>query len=158
MPLYDCMLLLKPKVERTAIIELVARLGRRVHSLNGVVTDIKSFGKVYLGYGIKKLDGRFYQGQMMQMTMMVTPKFPKELEYLNKDDRLLRWLLVKYRDTSYGLEFVNESDSKGSFYNKFANSDLFEDDEVDDDDEEYELEESVNDESKQENTDVSQKN
>jgi len=152
------MLLLKPKVERTAIIELVARLGRRVYSLNGVVTDIKSFGKVYLGYGIKKLDGRFYQGQMMQMTMMVTPKFPKELEYLNKDDRLLRWLLVKYRDTSYGLEFVNESASKGSFYNKFANSDLFEDDEVDDDDEEYELEESVNDESKQENTDVSQKN
>jgi small subunit ribosomal protein S6 len=152
------MLLLKPKVERTAIIELVARLGRRVYSLNGVVTDIKSFGKVYLGYGIKKLDGRFYQGQMMQMTMMVTPKFPKELEYLNKDDRLLRWLLVKYRDTSYGLEFVNESDSKGNFYNKFANSDLFEDDEVDDDDEEYELEESVNDESKQENTDVSQKN
>jgi len=152
------MLLLKPKVERTAIIELVARLGRRVYSLNGVVTDIKSFGKVYLGYGIKKLDGRFYQGQMMQMTMMVTPKFPKELEYLNKDDRLLRWLLVKYRDTSYGLEFVNESDSKGSFYNKFANSDLFEDDEVDDDDEEYELEESVNDESKQENTDVPQKN
>lgn len=152
------MLLLKPKVERTAIIELVARLGRRVYSLNGVVTDIKSFGKVYLGYGIKKLDGRFYQGQMMQMTMMVTPKFPKELEYLNKDDRLLRWLLVKYRDTSYGLEFVNESDSKGNFYNKFANSDLFEDDEVDDDDEEYELEESVNDESKQENTDVPQKN
>jgi hypothetical protein len=31
---------------------------------------------------------------------------------------------------------VNESDSKGSFYNKFANSDLFEDDEVDDDDDE----------------------
>lgn len=158
MPLYDCMLLLKPKVERAAIIELVSQLGKRVHSLNGVVTDIKSFGKVYLGYGIKKLDGRYYQGQMMQMTMMVTPKFPKELHYLNKDDRLLRWLLVKYRDTSYGLQYVNELDSKGSFYNKFSNSDLFEDDEVDDDDEEYELEESANDESKQENKDASQEN
>ena len=46
MPLYDCMLLLKPKVERAPIIELVSQLGKRVHSLNGVVTDIKSFGKV----------------------------------------------------------------------------------------------------------------
>ena len=45
MPLYDCMLLLKPKVERAPIIELVSQLGKRVHSLNGVVTDIKSFGK-----------------------------------------------------------------------------------------------------------------
>lgn len=69
MPLYDCLLLLKPQVERAAIVELLSRLGRRVYSLNGVVTDIKSFGKVYLGYGIKKLDGRYYQGQMMQMTM-----------------------------------------------------------------------------------------
>lgn len=61
MPLYDCLLLLKPQVERAAIVELLSRLGRRVYSLNGVVTDIKSFGKVYLGYGIKKLDGRYYQ-------------------------------------------------------------------------------------------------
>jgi len=159
MPLYDCMLLLKPQVERAAIVELLSRLGRRVYSLNGVVTDIKSFGKVYLGYGIRKLDGRYYQGQMMQMTMMVTPKFHKELEYLNKDDKLLRWLLVKYRDTSYGLEFVNESESRGSFYNKYANSDLFEDEEEDDDDEqEYEVEEFANGETKQENNNVPEEN
>lgn len=159
MPLYDCLLLLKPQVERAAIVELLSRLGRRVYSLNGVVTDIKSFGKVYLGYGIKKLDGRYYQGQMMQMTMMVTPKFHKELEYLNKDDKLLRWLLVKYRNTSYGLEFVNESESGGSFYNKYAKSDMFDDDEEDDDDDqEYEVEEYADGDTKQENKDVPEEN
>lgn len=96
---------------------------------------------------------------MMQMTMMVTPKFPKELEYLNKDDKLLRWLLVKYRNTSYGLEFVNESESRGSLYNKYSKSDMFDDDEEDDDDDqEYEVEEYADGDTKQENKDVPEEN
>ncbi|CAL4952418.1 unnamed protein product [Urochloa decumbens] len=112
MPLYDCMLLAKPLVTREAMAELVARVARRAYQRNGVVTDVKSFGKVQLGYGIKKLDGRHYQGQLMQMTMMVPPSFTKELHYLNKEDRLLRWLVVKHRDAVYGLEFINEDDGR----------------------------------------------
>ncbi|GLJ12888.1 hypothetical protein SUGI_0199860 [Cryptomeria japonica] len=152
MPLYDLVLMLKPHVERRAMVELLSRLGKRVHSLNGVITDIKSFGNVHTAYGIKKLDGRYYQGQMMQMTMMVTPKFPKELEYLNKDDRLLRWLLVKSRNTSYGMDFISESEGKGSLYNKYAKGGWFEDgdDEYDDDADEYEVEESSEVEAKKE--------
>ncbi|KAL5989952.1 hypothetical protein ACLOJK_010847 [Asimina triloba] len=61
MPLYDCMLLLKPHVEKVSFMDLAARIGRHVYKRNGVLTDVKYFGKVYLGYGIKKLDGRFYQ-------------------------------------------------------------------------------------------------
>ncbi|PUZ58711.1 hypothetical protein GQ55_5G529600 [Panicum hallii var. hallii] len=112
MPLYDCMLLVKPLVTREAMSELVARVARRAYQRNGVVTDVKSFGKVQLGYGIKKLDGRHYQGQLMQMTMMVPPSFTQELHYLNKEDRLLRWLVVKHRDAVYGLEFINEDDGR----------------------------------------------
>lgn len=92
--------------------ELVARVGKHVYTKNGVLTDIKSFGTVQLGYGIKKLDGRYFQGQLMQMTMMATPNINSELRYLNKEDRLLRWLLVKHRDTKYGLEFLTEEDGK----------------------------------------------
>ncbi|KAJ4957811.1 hypothetical protein NE237_024922 [Protea cynaroides] len=145
MPLYDCMLLLKPHVKKEALMDLVARVGRHVQGRNGVLTDIKSFGTVQLGYGIKKLDGRHYQGQLMQMTMMTTPNFNKELKYLNKEDRLLRWLLVKHRNTRYGLDFVGGDDGKGEL-NKFPRSRMYDDEDIDDDDDdddddEYEVDE-----------------
>ncbi|EHA8589609.1 hypothetical protein COCNU_scaffold011442G000010 [Cocos nucifera] len=61
MPLYDCLLLAKPQVKKEALMDLVARVSRRVYQRNGVITDLKSFGTVQLGNGIKKLDGRHYQ-------------------------------------------------------------------------------------------------
>lgn len=61
MPLYDCMLLLKPHVKKEALMDLVAKVGKHVYRKNGVLTGLKSFGTVQLGYGIKKLDGRYYQ-------------------------------------------------------------------------------------------------
>lgn len=157
MPLYDCLLLMKAQVEKTSFLDLVSRVGRRVYQQNGVITDMKSFGYVNLAYGIKKLDGRHYQGQLVQMTMMVPPSFNKELQYLNKEDRLLRWLVVKHRESAvYGLEFVNEDEGEdelnmfrtGGLYNKGreededdeAEAENEDEDESDEDDEEYEAE------------------
>lgn len=135
---------MKPHVKKEALLDLVARVGKHVFRKNGVVCDIKSFGVVQLGYGIKKLDGRYYQGQLMQMTMMATPNMNKELHYLNKEDRLLRWLLVKHRDTKYGLEFLSEDDGKSEL-SKFplrsmTDEDDEDEDDDDDDDEEYNVE------------------
>lgn len=145
MPLYDCVLLLKPHVKKEALMDMVARIGRDVYKKNGVVTEVKSFGTVQLGYGIKKLDGRFFQGQMMQLTMMASPMMNKELHYLNREDRLLRWLLVKHRDTKYGLEFLTEEDEKREL-SRFPRSSIFDDEDADkdvdddeDDDDEYEV-------------------
>lgn len=145
MPLYDCVMLLKPHVKKESLMDLVARVSKHVYARNGVLTDIKSFGTVQLGYGIKKLDGRYFQGQLMQMTMMATPNINKELHYLNKEDRLLRWLLVKHRDTKYGLDFLSDEGSRGEF-NRLTRPTIYDDaddadeDEDDDDDEEYQPE------------------
>ncbi|PPS15189.1 hypothetical protein GOBAR_AA05387 [Gossypium barbadense] len=50
-----------PHVKKEGLIDLVARVGRHVYSRNGVLTELKSFGTVQLGYGIRKLSGRYYQ-------------------------------------------------------------------------------------------------
>ncbi|XP_009598616.1 small ribosomal subunit protein bS6m [Nicotiana tomentosiformis] len=138
MPLYDCMLLLKPHVKKEALMDLVAKVGKHVYRRNGVLADLKSFGTVQLGYGIKKLDGRYYQGQLMQMTVMTPPSLNNELHYLNKEDRLLRWLLVKHRDVKFGSDFLSEDDSKAEL-SKFR-SNLYEDEEEEDDDDDEEEE------------------
>lgn len=61
MPLYDCMLLLKPHVDKERLVDLVSRIGKHVYTRKGVLTDIKSFGTIQLGYGIRKRDGRHYE-------------------------------------------------------------------------------------------------
>ncbi|CAN0912858.1 hypothetical protein LINGRAPRIM_LOCUS448 [Linum grandiflorum] len=141
MPLYDCVLLLKPHVRRESILTLMTRIGDHVATRNGVVTEMKSFGTIQLGYGIKKLDGRFFEGQLVQMTMMATPNMNKELHYLNKEDRLLRWLLTKHRNTVYTIEDYDEDTGKnglkrfsygGGILNFLGNKD---DEEVDEDSE-----------------------
>lgn len=82
----------------------------------------------------------------MQITMMATPNINKELHYLNKEDRLLRWLLVKHRDIKFGLEFMDEDDEDGDFdFSEFPrdsifdndNSDDYEDSSHDDDDDDF---------------------
>ncbi|BAU02920.1 hypothetical protein LR48_Vigan10g008900 [Vigna angularis] len=142
MPPYDCMFLFKPHIAKEAILDLVVRVGKHVSGRNGVVTDVKNFGKVQLGYGVKKLDGRYYQGTLMQMSMMATPEINKELHYLNKEDRLLRWLLVKQRNTKFGLDVLeDEGRLELSKFSEISKLDEEDEEDEDDDDEEYQLEE-----------------
>ncbi|KAG6547678.1 hypothetical protein Mapa_011128 [Marchantia paleacea] len=97
MPLYDIVFMVKKGVDKRSVVELLSRLGQRVYATRGVITDVKSFGHVNLAYPIKKRDGRHHKAQMMQMTMMVKTSFGEQLSYLNQDERLLRWLVVKSR-------------------------------------------------------------
>lgn len=85
----------------------------------------------------------------MQMTMMATPNINKELLYLNKEDRLLRWLLIKHRDTKYGMDFLNEEHDRNS-QEKYSERSLFEQRESDaEDDEEDDDEYNVDEEGKE---------
>ncbi|KAL1531412.1 hypothetical protein AAHA92_31554 [Salvia divinorum] len=146
MPLYDCMLLLKPTVPKEALFDLIAWVGKHVYRRNGVVTHLKSFGNVQLGYGIRKLDGRYYQGQLLQMTMMTPPSMNSELYYLNKEDRLLRWLLIKHRDFKYKGSSMGEVDIASELRDLKSvlnDGNMIEEEEDDDDDEQSESGESI---------------
>ncbi|KAM0963491.1 hypothetical protein ACFX13_022885 [Malus domestica] len=56
-PLYDCTLPLKPHVGKESLMDLATRVSEQVYRMKGVITDMKSFGAVQLGYGTKELDG-----------------------------------------------------------------------------------------------------
>ncbi|AES96438.1 LRR receptor-like kinase family protein, putative [Medicago truncatula] len=58
-------------------------------SIRALVVDRGGIIRCALGRNLVQL------GQMMQVSMMATPEINKELHYLNKEDKLLRWLLVK---------------------------------------------------------------
>ncbi|XP_011071402.1 uncharacterized protein LOC105156859 isoform X2 [Sesamum indicum] len=74
------------------------------------------------------------QGQLMQMTMMTPPSFNSELYYLNKEDRLLRWLLVKHCEMKFGMEFFGEDDAKSEL--RSFRSNLYDDENIEEDEEE----------------------
>lgn len=86
---------------------------------------------------------------MMQMTMMTPPSFNGELHYLNKEDRLLRWLLVKHRDIKFGREFLIEDDGRSDL--RMMRSSIYDVNSEDDDDDE---EEEYNTEYQEEKKDV----
>jgi len=98
MPLYDLVILLKAGLDKREVTNVVQRAGALVYRQQGVVTDVTSFGSVPLAYDIKKRDGWHQRALMVQVTAMAAPQWSRELEMLNKDERLLRWMLVKHRD------------------------------------------------------------
>ena len=71
MPRYDCVLLFKPHIRKEALVDLVSSVGKHVYRRKGAVTDIKSFGSVHLGYGVKKLDGRYYQVRLFSLDVVM---------------------------------------------------------------------------------------
>eukprot|EP00270_Netrium_digitus_P005788 TRINITY_DN1775_c0_g1_i1.p1 TRINITY_DN1775_c0_g1~~TRINITY_DN1775_c0_g1_i1.p1 ORF type:complete len:140 (+),score=19.31 TRINITY_DN1775_c0_g1_i1:35-454(+) len=101
MPLYDFIVILKSAIQKSETANLLVSVGKKVVDGKGVVCEVRSFGSVFLAYDIKKRDGRHREGQMLQMTVMAPSKFCKELEYLNKDERLLRWMVVKNRGNKW---------------------------------------------------------
>lgn len=110
MPLYDLVVMVKPLVQKREVVDILKGVASQVYAGNGVVTDVKSFGRVALAYRIKKRDGWHSEGQMLQLTAMASPQLSSQLEALNQDERLLRWILVANRGTRW-LRGANTRDA-----------------------------------------------
>ncbi|VVA98141.1 unnamed protein product [Arabis nemorensis] len=63
--------------------------------------------------------------------MMATPNLNKELHYLNKEDKLLRWLLVKHRDIKIGQ---GSSDLLNDESNRVTSRSLYDESSTDEED------------------------
>ncbi|KAG5564203.1 hypothetical protein RHGRI_000412 [Rhododendron griersonianum] len=61
----------------------------------------------------------------------------RALHYLIKEDRSLRWLLVKHHNVKYGFDFLSEDDGKSEI-SKFR-SNLFDEEDSDKEDDEYDV-------------------
>lgn len=78
------------------------------------------------------------------MTMMTPPSINSEMYYLNKEDRLLGWLLIKHRDikfgggTTSGFDIANELRDLKTVLNDGKMIEEDDDDDDDDDDEQSE--------------------
>ncbi|KAL8122895.1 hypothetical protein AgCh_011031 [Apium graveolens] len=93
--MYDCAILLKPNIKMPDdVMDLISHVGKHIYQTNGVLTELKSLGIVHLGYGIEKLNGRHYQGRLLQMTKIAPSSVNKELHYLNKKNMLLLWFMI----------------------------------------------------------------
>ncbi|CAI5507729.1 unnamed protein product, partial [Closterium sp. Naga37s-1] len=97
MPPYEVLVMAKAAVQRRELADLVRGLAQRVISDGGVVMAVKSYGTVRLAYDVKKRDGWHQQGQVVQLEVNAPASLAQQLEHLNKDERLLRWLLLKSR-------------------------------------------------------------
>ncbi|KAJ4897843.1 Translation elongation factor EF1B/ribosomal protein S6 family protein [Raphanus sativus] len=120
MPLYDCMLLFKPIIRKEGLIELVARIGKHVTAK-----------MAYSRRSNHSARSNWVTGQLMQITMMATPNMNKELHYLNKEDKLLRWLLVKHRDIKIGS---SEMEDRQDEFSRVTNRSLYEESSTDEED------------------------
>ncbi|GJP63879.1 hypothetical protein CLOP_g20911 [Closterium sp. NIES-67] len=97
MPAYEVLVMAKAAVQRGELVDVVRGLAQRVIKDGGVVMAVKSYGTVRLAYDVKKRDGWHQQGQVVQVEVNAPASLAQQLEHLNKDERLLRWLLLKRR-------------------------------------------------------------
>lgn len=74
----------------------------------------------------------------MQMTMMVPPSFHKDLHYLNAEERLLRWIVVKHRDVNFSHEYGRNDDFLRDEFTKHPKNTLFRGDDSGDESDDYE--------------------
>lgn len=69
---------------------------------------------------------------------MVPPSFHKDLHYLNAEERLLRWIVVKHRDVNFSHEYGRNDDFLRDEFTKHPKNTLFRGDDSGDESDDYE--------------------
>lgn len=101
MPLYQITAIARAGSPQTEVHGLLSKLSKIVLDRGGVVAGINNWGVQDLAYRMKSRQEYHTRGRFMQMKLVTSPAALKELERNMKlDERLLRWMIIKEKETS----------------------------------------------------------
>jgi len=101
MPLYNITAIARAGSPQAEVHSLLTKLSKIVLERGGVVAGINNWGVQDLAYRMKARQEFHTHGRFMQIKLVSSPDALKELERNMKlDDRLLRWMVIKQKNTS----------------------------------------------------------
>lgn len=101
MPLYNITAIARAGSPQAEVHGLLSKLSKIVLDRGGVVAGINNWGVQDLAYRMKARQEYHTRGRFMQMKLVISPNALKELERNMKlDERLLRWMIIKEKNTS----------------------------------------------------------
>ena len=101
MPLYQITAIARAGSPQTEVHGLLSKLSKIVLDRGGVIAGINNWGVQDLAYRMKSRQEYHTRGRFMQMKLVTSPAALKELERNMKlDERLLRWMIIKEKETS----------------------------------------------------------
>ena len=101
MPLYNITAIARAGSPQAEVHGLLAKMSKIVIDRGGVVAGISNWGVQDLAYRMKARQEYHTRGRFMQVKLVTSPDALKELERNMKlDERLLRWMIIKEKNTS----------------------------------------------------------
>ena len=92
---YELVAIINPEVDEDGMSKIMEKVAQSINSRNGVVEEIKNWGKRRLAYPVRK----FMEADYVLARFKLMPKSVKELESeIGASGDILRYLVVKVED------------------------------------------------------------
>lgn len=92
---YELVAIINPEVDEEGMSKIMEKVAQSINSRNGVVGEMKNWGKRRLAYPVKK----FMEAEYVLARFKLMPKSVKELEAeIGASGDILRYLVVKVED------------------------------------------------------------
>jgi len=92
---YELVAIINPEVDEDGMSKIMEKVAQSINSRNGVVEEIKNWGKRRLAYPVRK----FMEADYVLARFKLMPKSVKELEAeIGASGDILRYLVVKVED------------------------------------------------------------
>ena len=92
---YELVAIINPEVDEDGMSKIMEKVAQSINSRNGVVEEIKNWGKRRLAYPVRK----FMEADYVLARFKLMPKSVKELEgEISASGDILRYLVVKVED------------------------------------------------------------